>query len=267
MKEPGTLLSLAMPAFLLALTSVVVADDSRPTGRAPERQQFAVSLSFIDHPGTSAEVESSAVGITADGRIFVRDQGAEALRETDRMRPEQLTSLLEELEQTGRLREIDSRNLERELRTACQTAGFAFELEGAAITVIRCQTSQGPVEVRCSALSVMAARFPDFPEVQRLLTTQLRLQNVAAVAYAGGEQASAQLAQVANQTLQLREPDLPPLTPRDLSMIRQLSTGSRYVQFYRAPSAQRDELLVSVFETPGQPPRVSVLKNPTEGAQ
>jgi hypothetical protein len=154
----------------------------------------------------------------------------------------------------------------REVREACRLAGFHSQVEGAAATIIRCRSAQGPVEVRCEGLSVMAARFPDFPELQRLLAAQLRLQNVAAVARAGGERATEQLAQVANQTLRTSRPELPPLTPRDLSMVRELAPGNRYVQFYRLPTRTSEELLVSVFETPGQPPQVSVLASPTPAA-
>ena len=261
MQQLHPLRSLTLLIVLFGVS--VTGGDDRSRQRSPGgERRFVLSLSFFDGPGTSSARETTVMGVTAAGGVFASPDGAAAPVEVDRMRPEQLAGLIQEVEQSGRLREIDSATLEQDLRRACRSSGFAFEIEGATVTVIRCRTSEGPVEVRCPALSIMAARFPDFPAVRQLLTTQLRLQNVAAVASAGGEQASAQLAAIANRTLQESQPDVPPLTPRDLSMVRTLSTGSRYVQFYRAPTGQREELLVSIFQTPGQPPRVSVLASP-----
>ncbi len=225
--------------------------------------QTVLELGFLDDAGTIMARESVALRVTSDGAILLPRESDGALYVADRMTPEQLAGLQRELESIGRLGEIESAKLRSELHRACEVAGFVSEISGAAETVIRQRCRQGPVEVRCAGLSVMAARFPDFPEVQRLLTVQLRLQNVAAVARAGGEQASQHLATIANRTLKISRPELPPLTPRDLSMVRELSSGSRYVQFYRSPTKTSDELLVSLFETPGQPPQVNVLANPS----
>jgi hypothetical protein len=253
-------------AFVASLCTAWNAAIAQPNAAAPARPQFVLELAFLDGVGTTSPQESTALGVTQTGEIYVPREGDGALVVADRMQPQQVAGLVKEIEQAGRLREIDSGRLRNEVQQACQLAGFNPIIEGAAATIIRCDAGEGRAEARCDGLSVMAARFPDFPELQRLLAVQLRLQNVAAVARVGGEQASQQLATIANRTLQLSQPELPPLTPRDLSMVRQLATGSRYIQFYRLPTKSTDELLVSVFETPGQPPQVSVLANPSQAA-
>lgn len=233
-------------------------------GQIARNPAFVLELAFEDRLPDGRTRESTALGVTAAGDVFVPQETLQGLVPADRLAAERLSELLAELDQQGRLREIDSARLADEVRRACQLSGFQPEIEGSGATIIRARFAAGPVEVRCDGLSVMAARFPDFPELQRLLAMQLRLQNVAAVARAGGEQASLQLAAVANRTLQASRPELPPLTVRDLSMVRSLASGSRYVQFYRSPTRTSEELLVSLFETPGQPPQVSVLTSPSQ---
>lgn len=247
----------------LLLTAAWAAGQTGGPDPAAQPPVFVLELGFLDRTPDGGVHATTALGLTVEGVVYLPQDAGQPLAAVDRMRPEQVASLLQEIETSGRLHEMDSRQLRQQLEAACQAAGFAFEIEGAAETVIRCHANRGLHEVRCPALSVMAARFPDFPAVQRLLAIQLRLQNVAAVARAGGEPASHRLAETANRTLQLSHPNLPPLTPRDLSMVRELQTGHRYVQFYRAPTGAAEELLVSLFESPGAEPRVSVLMNPT----
>lgn len=231
----------------------LAADIALPNG--PE--EAALELAFIE-PGVPPR-EVVAVRVLANGTVQVPGQPAAAA--PYRMAPDRLQKLMHELLVAGQIERMDTAAVRDRLRQACAAAGLSADIEGAAATVIRFRTAKLSGEVRCDALSVMAARFPDLLEVQRLHDAQLRLQNVAAIAQAGGEEASEQLAEIANRTLQTTHPDAPRLTHRDLSMFRELSTGSRYVQFYRR-SSESGELLVSVFQTPGQPARVSVTAQP-----
>jgi hypothetical protein len=241
---------------------------SSPSGAAaaeiplPEDPAVAVlELVFVDHPGTKQEKEVVAAQVLASGKV--RPQGEPMDRKSDyRMTSKRLRQLVSEIVVTHGVGEIDSARLGTSIRKACEAAGLSPEIEGAAATVIRFRTADRAGEVRCEALSVMAARFPEMLDVQRLHDAQLRLQNVAAIARAGGEDASERLAEIANDALKAQRPDAPPLTHRDLSMVRELSTGSRYVQFYRRPTSGSGELLVSVFQIPGQPARVSVTAPP-----
>lgn len=248
--------------FGLFAACLVTAEAAEERAGGGNDSSAVIELAFLDVDPTGQMFESVTLRVTAAGEVLIPGEDGRTLFIADRMQPEQLSGLLRELDQTGRLREIQSEELATEIRRASELAGFAPEIEGAAETIIRLHTPQGRHEVRCTGLSVLAARFPDFPALQRLLATQLRLQNVAAVARAGGEQASQRLVEIANQTLQLERPGLPALTPRDLSMVRELSSGSRYIQFYRRPSNSGEELLVSMFESPGSPPRVSILPRP-----
>ncbi|MFV0446318.1 MAG: hypothetical protein ACK5Q5_22320 [Planctomycetaceae bacterium] len=231
--------------------------------RAESAADVAIELGFVDRLPSGQPQYSVAIRVGVGGAVSVPRDGDQRLTRSDQLNGEQLAGLLREIHQDGRLFATPSLALQQQIEQACQLAGFAVDVDGAAETVIRCRTDQGLEEIRCPALSVMAARFPDFPAIQRLHLTQLRLQNVAAVAKAGGEAATEQLAQMVNQSLHQSHPQLAPLTSRDLSMIRELRTGSRYVQFYRTPQRGQDELLVSLFQSPGTEPRVSVMLNPT----
>lgn len=255
-------------SLLVGTVGVFVAGTA-PLGRAQSGTPveaagapLAVELCFLDNAGTPQAREAVALRITADGAVWVPGDDGQTLILADRLRPQQLHDLREDVIQQGGLARIDGRRLQETLKQACRSAGLSTRVEGAGATIIRVAGPQGRYEVQIEALSVMAARFPDLAEVQRLFHVQLRLQNVAAVARAGGEQACLPLVELANRTFRQLHPDQPPLTTRDLTMVRRLDTGSRYVQFYRRPGRGREELLVSLFEVPGQPPNVSVLELP-----
>ncbi|MEZ6064275.1 MAG: hypothetical protein R3B90_00880 [Planctomycetaceae bacterium] len=220
-----------------------------------------LELVFVDHQGTAAEQQSTRVRVLASGDVQTADASGN-LSTRFRMTPGQVASLQRDIFGSQQLATIDSSRLARSLDSACRTTGLSPRIEGSGSTVIRWQAGEQSGEVGCHALSVMAARFPDFPEVQRLIDCQLRLQNVAAVADAGGYEAAEQFAKIANNHLQQQHPDTQPLQSEELSMYRSLSTGNRYIQFYRRPLGDRAELIVSLFDSPGQPPRVEVLATP-----
>ncbi len=222
-----------------------------------------LELAFVDDSGMPQARESVRVRIMTDGSVLIPDESNRAVRVAFRMTEAQRQRLLRETIIAGQLAKCDNEKLNAAIAAAWRLSGRSARVAGAADTVIRYRQGQHLREIRCHALSVAAARFPDFPEVQRLHDVQLRLQNVGAVARAGGYEASERLAELANRTLLERYPGTPKLTAHDLSMFRELSTGSRYVQFYRRQHQEREELLVSLFESPGHVPSVTVLINPT----
>jgi hypothetical protein len=251
--------------LLLAGLQTVSASAICTAEEATAAARVALELAFLDHAGTLDERESVAVRILTSGDVLVPDDAhpQRILRVADRLTAEQLAALLDDAVVRPRLERIDSRRLHGEVQAACRAAGLTPEIAGAATTIVRFRSQETDREARCAALSVAAARFPDLTDVQQLFHAQLRLQNVAAVARVGGEVASRRLAEIANQSLRRLHPDAVPMTPRDLSMVRELATGSRYVQFYRRSEPRTQELLVSIFETPGEPPRVDVLVTPS----
>jgi len=216
-----------------------------------------MELRFLDDAGGPSRRESIAVRVLSDGTVCLPREVDGALLPVDRLSAERW----QQLRQTslhGALLQIDSGRLAESLHAACRQSGLSPQVEGAGETILRIETATGPHEVRCSALSVMAARFPQHPETQLLFAAQRQLQNVAAVAQAGGEQASAAWAALATPLFQQSCPGERPLLPHELTMYRQLSTGSRYVQFCRRPADGSPELVVSLFAAPGEQPRVSV---------
>lgn len=227
---------------------------------ASEGTTAVIELAFVDAPGTPQARESVSLRIAGDGAIWISPDVGGGLRRAGQMTAEELDALCRELLTEGQLDRVDNRRLGFEIERARRIKGFERSLEGEAETVFRLRCAATACEVRCRSLSVMAARFPELPELQRLLEVQLRLQNVAAVARAGGEAAGVQFVQIANEELQARHPGLAPLTTRDLSMFRELTSGARYVQFYRRATPTSDELLVSLCETPGDAPRVTVTR-------
>lgn len=237
--------------------------DERGTGANGAGTAVVLELAFLDFVGTAAAKETVAVRVLSDGTVLLPSHDGARLVPRDRLTAAQMAQLMEDAVTRTRLTRIDSEQLERGITAACRLAGLSTEIVGAATTIIRHHHSDGGCEVRCAALSVAAARFPDMTDVQQLFHAQLRLQNVAAVAQAGGVQASERLAALVNRELRTAHPDSPPMTSRELSMVRELSTGSRYVQFYRRPLPPGEELLVSVFESPGEPPRIDILAAPT----
>lgn len=247
--------------FVGAGTASPICAQSGGSGEAASAP-IAIELCFLDGSGTPPVQEAVLLRITADGAVWIPGDDGRTLLLAERLPPRQLQDLLQEVVQQGGLEQLDWRRLQATLEQACRSAGLSSRVEGAGVTIMRVAGPRGFYEARIEALSLMAARFPDLAEVQRLFHVQLRLQNIAAVARAGGEQACLPLVELANRTFRQLHPDQPPLTARDLAMVRRLDTGSRYVQFYRRPADGKGELLVSLFEVPGQPPRVSVLELP-----
>ena len=253
-----------LPANFWPLLAVLVLTVTGGRGAVvgSEGSTAVIELAFVDEPGTPRARESASLRIATDGTIWIAPDAGGGLIRAGQMSAEELDGLCRELLKDGQLDRVDNRRLAFEIDRANRIGGFEQTVEGEAETVFRLRTAAAVCEVRCRSLSVMAARFPDFPELQRLLNVQLRLQNVAAVARAGGDAAGRQLAELANEELQVRCPGAAPLTTRDLSMFRELTTGARYVQFYRRPTPSSDELLVSLCETPGDRPRVTITCTP-----
>lgn len=257
-------MSLRFAGIALGLGLLVgrVGQSAEPPGAA--QPATVLELAFVDDAGTPRQRESTGVRILSDGSVLAPAAAGNGLVVADRLSREDLSALVDEVVVRSRLDRVDSNQLGRGVEAACRAAGLSPSIEGAATVRIRFQSAAGPRDVQCPALSVMAARFPDFTELQQLLHAQLRLQNVAAVAQAGGARESQRLAEVANRSLKASHPDVPPVTKTELSMVRQVAAGSRYVQFYRRGGTANDELLISLFEMPGEPPRVDVIATPAK---
>lgn len=264
---------LFMTLALFSAATLAPAQEGEVPARNGDRQSLPVlDLAFIEQPGTQNQREIIAMRVLEDGQVLLPNERTGRMEVVSRMSLEELQNLRSELLQDHQLDELKSERLQEEIITRCQQRGLEAEIAGAAATVIRLRDGGTIHVVSCPAVSIAAARFPDSGEIQRLFTTQLRLQNVAAIARAGGLEASVELARQANQLLEQTHPLADPLDVRDLAMVRKLPTGCRYVQFYRQPTSvkggdlaatatteDKEGVMVSVISDPGQAPRVSVM--------
>ncbi|MEZ6056034.1 MAG: hypothetical protein R3C01_04950 [Planctomycetaceae bacterium] len=254
---------------LLCVAVVARAENGAAVPAASEPQSLPVlDLAFIENPATEGEREIIAMRILEDGRVLLPNERTGRMEVVSRMAPDELQKLTSEMLHDHGLPGLRSENLKQEISTLCQQQGFDEHISGAAATAIRLRDQKSIHFVRCPAVSIAAARFPECADVQNMFAIQLRLQNVAAVARAGGVDAAKTLARQANQILQQTQPLSEPLEVNDLAMVRELPSGRRYVQFYRKASLSsngpgteeaREGVLVSMFDDPGQAPRVSVM--------
>ena len=201
----------------------------------------------------------------ADGTVIVADGLGDAVQ--GQLPPQRLHELIHDLLVDDGLAETDSDQIASEIQRASIQRGLTATIPGADETIIRIHTSRQQCERRCRAVGLLCTRFPGVPALERFARAQARLENLRAIVLAGGHVEADTLTQLANRRLRAEHPEHLPLTTQDLTMVRPMPAGGRYVQFCRRdqglPATEQSTLIVSIIEVPGTVPRVNVFATNT----
>jgi hypothetical protein len=172
-------------------------------------------------------------------------------------------SLVAALLQQDGLARVTTEQLQQALDRESARTGLSAHIAGAGDTIIRIRTAPGSYRIDGHAVGLLAGRFPGVQPLQQLAAAQRRLENVRAIVMAGGTPAAERLARLAQARMQAEYGEEIAVKSQDLSLVRSLGDGSRYCQFIvpgRTP-APGDARVISLIESPGEAPRVSVLPN------
>lgn len=198
------------------------------------------------------------IAVYAGGRVQVRVGEGSLWGE---LTPEQVQDLVRKLLTRDQLARIRTEGIERELDEESQRTGLSREIQGAADTIIRVRTAQGTYRVDGHAVGLLCSRFPEAQGLQHLYSAQRRLENIRAIVMVGGTPAAERLARMAEARLLAESGEAIQVSKENLTCVHSLNDGTRCLQFVvPAPlgtlTAPR---IVSLFESPGEVPRVSVL--------
>lgn len=247
------LYKITIPVLLLFLAGspATASDPPRP---AADPNASVVELWYLGGDGQP----QPEVAVLGDGRVWCRCAHGP---HWGQMTPEELRELLNELLYSCDLARCHSQALMLQIQQESVRTGLTADVPGAADTFIRIRTDGREYQVRCPAVGVLAPRFPEATSVQQVFRAQRRLENLRAVTMAGGGEAAARLAQLAQQSVASEHGQSIRVTPGDLAMVRFLPDGGRYCQFLITPSMQNPHgsHIISLFDTPGNAPRVTLL--------
>ncbi|WP_437186271.1 hypothetical protein SH668x_003418 [Planctomicrobium sp. SH668] len=242
--------------FLTACASPLLVAAELAQGVAiPEDPSVAViEMWYVDQ----GEIFDPEVAIFAGGRVQVRiGQGAIWGQLTRNQVEELVNSLLNE----DGLARLTTDRISAEIREESIRNGLSCNIRGAGDTIIRIRTADKTYRLDGHAVGLLASRFPEATGNRQLYSAQGRLENVRAVVMVGGTPAAERLARLAQAKLQTESGERIIVRPQDLSTVHSLTDGTRCCQFL-VPNADSTELsprIVSLVESPGEVPRVSVL--------
>ncbi len=172
--------------------------------------------------------------------------------------PEQVRQLVDSFVASARDEGLATDAIAAELRDASKRLGLTADIRAADETSITLHTEQGPIEIRCGALPLLAERFPEAARVQALARLERRFENLQCIVQCGGEAAALKLCAQATRQLQAEHPGEAAWTVSELQMVRVSRDGGRFVQF-RRDAAGAECWTTCVMEIPGRAPRVTVL--------
>lgn len=255
----GLLLCCLFGAIPMAMPRLAAAVEPAAGLATTAQSPSLLRLTFVDpgHPVPTVP----ALDIRQNGNVFLSTDGrssAPAVGLTDA----ELRGLAAELTERHGLLQISTPILWQEIESAARTTGLRPEVAGAATTVIEVQSGEFRHRVECPAVGLLARRYPQIADLQRLAAIQTRLQNVMAVQQVGGGVAADLLAREGTTQLRQSDPQAAPFSAREIAMVRTLSDGSQFVQFFR--DARPQPVIVTLTRFPESGPRVSVLNGAAE---
>lgn len=236
----------------LSFTFSIQADEPVKKSVKPALELWYITDSVPSHPD---------IVVLNDGRMQVM---APSGPERSQLEPEKYQQLMTGLLSEDGLAEVTGESLQHELRGAVLRTGLTAEIPGGGEIVIRIDTGSEYREIRCHAVGVLANRFPELKCVKCVAAAQRRLENLRAIATVGGHEEANYIAELASQQVESSYSVRLPISVKDLSMVRALPDGSRFSQFVVTSNSKGEEVvqMVSITETPGQRPQVSVIGGP-----
>jgi hypothetical protein len=261
-----TVCVLALTMGVHAAEKLVPAAGASEPDPTPDGQPPILELSFIEADRLNQSVPRIVVSIHADGTVLIPDAADDAPPLRGRLSRERLSKLLDDVIETDRILDCETRRIEEALTRESRRTGLAWRVPGAAATLITVRWQGRTHDVRCPAAELLEARFSTIDELHRLCAVQRRLQNVKCLVQAGGVDAAERLAALANRELRSRSERPLSVTVDDLQLVRSSGDGLRYAQFVVSGNAAEGDArplqMVSVMESPGANPRVSVTSIP-----
>jgi hypothetical protein len=265
MRDRDDSAKLAWMLVLCACGAAAAADRAGATSALPDDPQAIVLELTFDDPSGSTPA-SPAVQVRADGRIIVPAGAGSGRAQYGELAAEELQQLLREVVETQQLLKFDSDAIAAAVEQAGRGSGRDWRIQDAATTVIRVRLKDIEHEVRCNAAELLLERFPEVEDLARLCAVQRRLQNVRAVVEVGGDEEAQRLAKLATDELRQGSTTGPEVTSRDLLHVRSSGDGLRQVQFRIESTPGKagagEVIMISIFESPEGPPRVSVTTLP-----
>lgn len=204
------------------------------------------------------QLRSPEITVFAGGRVQVRVGEGTLWGE---LSPEQVQDLVRKLLTCDQLAHLRTEGIDRELAVQSQRTGLSREIQGAADTIIRVRTALGTYRVDGHAVGLLCTRFPEAQGLQHLYSAQRRLENLRAIVMVGGVPAAERLARMAEARLLAESGEAIQVSKENLTCVHSLNDGTRCLQFV-VPAPQGSQTaprIVSLFESPGESPRVSVL--------
>jgi len=213
-----------------------------------------VELWYIDQ----GKVTAPELVIYASGRVQVR-VGEGAL--WGDLSPEQVQALVASLLKQDQLGKIRTDDIDREVAFESNRTGLSSQIRGAGDTIIRIRTADQIYRIDGHAVGLLCLRFPNADCLQCLYSAQKRLENVRAVVMVGGTSTAERLAQMAQAQVQKESGEQIHVSLENLSYVHSMTDGTRCCQFLvPAPlGSESGPRIISLFESPGETPRVSVL--------
>ena len=251
-----------MPRCMMLLTVLSVFTFVRPAAAdrgiiLPEDPSAPVAELWYIDPVVGSQPE---VIVYRNGRVWARVGEGAIWGQLDEV---EFTTVLNGIWREDRVSETSTDLIAQELESAAQDSGLPSEVEQKSETVIRLRTIDKLIQVRAPAVGVLATRYPSASALQKVAATQRRMENLRAVTMAGGHDAAQRLASQAKQQLLSEHGQTVDISCKNLTMVRSLPDGTRFCQFI-VPSDEapgRNSHVVSLFESPGTAPRISVLPN------
>ena len=213
-----------------------------------------IELWYVDH----GQLRAPEIAIFSSGRVQVRVGDGTLWGELQR---EQVLSLMRTLLKRDQLASLQTAEIEADIVAESIRTGLSCEIKQGGDTIIRVRTAAAVYRVDGHAVGLLSARFPNVERLQYLYSAQRRLENVRAVVMVGGPSTAERLARLAQLKLQAESGEQILVGQENLSYVHSLTDGTRCCQFlvpapHGSESAPR---IISLFESPGETPRVSVL--------
>lgn len=214
-------------------------------------RQAVIEFSYVD----GQQPPQLEVAVFANGRIWVRVGEGSIWGE---MSAAEVQGLVRELLETHCLAETTTDLVQSRLEQASRSTGLTCRVANAGDTLVRIQTKDREYVCRGHAVGLLSHRFPQVECVQKLAAAQRRLENVRAVVLVGGRENAERLAGLARRQVESEFGESVAVSCEHLATVRSFADGGRYCQFI-LPSPGRPDRIVSLFESPGEAPRVSVV--------
>ena len=214
----------------------------------------------LKYAAASGSQQRTALRLHRDGS-FTGNVGA-SHQVRGRLSASEMRALLTDvIDASGALR-LTSEGLRKQIQSEGRRTGRPARVQAAEDMIVRLVLAGGAHEIRCTAPEVLRTRYPMLSDLERVCTIRRRLENVVAVAHAGGLPAAERLAALATAQLRRQNNADVRVTARDLQSVRGRAGDLRQLQFVvsdnNSGGALRREFHVSVMESPDAPLRISV---------